>query len=159
LTPGVQAQKRDPDRLVAVLVQPRQRQGLDRGAPVRADGGVRIEQTRQVTLDQGAERVAGEPGFVMEVPPRFIAAFADQLLGGFVEGVPQLRDGDFGEPGGAGCVPGQFAQRGRDRGLVGGSERACLTGSPERLGRSPRDRNRPAAPWRVPRRCSSPERR
>ena len=68
--PGVEAQQRDPDRLVAQRFQPGQAQGLDGGPPVDIDGGGAVEQAGQGAGDQLAERVAQQPGLVEELPGR-----------------------------------------------------------------------------------------
>ena len=76
--PGVQAQQRDPDRLVAQRLEPGQAERLDRGAPVDLDVGVVVEQAGQGAGDELAERVAQQPGLVEELPGRLVLAGLDR---------------------------------------------------------------------------------
>jgi hypothetical protein len=96
---------------------------LDGGPPVDSDGGGAVEQSGEGTGHQLTEGVAEQPGLIQEVPRRLVAAIVDQVSGGVVEQLPQLRDGDFPHPGVAAGIAGQVLQGGLDHDLAGGSER------------------------------------
>ena len=150
--PGVEAQQRDPDRFVAQRFQPGQAQGLDGRPPVDLDGGGAVEQAGEGTGDQLAEGVAEQPGLVQEVPGRLVAACGDQVWGGVVQQLPQLRDGDFPQPGVAAGIAGEVLQRGLDHDLIGGSERhppvaeALAADQPTDQGQPAAEHNRGPAP-------------
>ena len=81
-----------PDRLVAQVVEPRQAQRLDRGAPVDLDVGVVVEEAGQGAGDQLAERVAQQPGLVEELPGGGVLGSAlTRSSVGLSQQVPQLR--------------------------------------------------------------------
>ena len=118
--PGVEAQQRDPDRLVAQRVEAGQAQRLDRGTPVDLDVGVVVEEAGEGAGDELAERVAQEPGLVEELPAGLVLAGLDEVLGRVVQQVPQLGDGRLAQVGVAGGVAGEDLQRvADDVGLVG----------------------------------------
>ena len=107
-SPAVQAEQGDADRLVAERFEPGQAQGLDRGPPVNVDGAVAVEQAGEGAGDQLAEGVAEQPGLVEEMPARLVAALGDKIIGGIVQQLPQLRDGDLPHPAVAVRVAGQM---------------------------------------------------
>jgi hypothetical protein len=103
---------------------------LDGRPPVDSDGGGAVEQSGEGTGHQLAEGVAEQPGLIQEVPGRLVAACGDQVWGGVVQQLPQLRDGDFPQPGVAAGIAGQILQGGFDHDLVAGAERHPLVAEP-----------------------------
>ena len=96
---------------------------MDGRLPVDVDAGVVVEKAGEGAADELAEGVAQQPGLVQEVPGRLVPAFGDQLVGGVVQQLPQLRDGDLLQARMSVAVPGQVLQGALDNNLVGGPER------------------------------------
>jgi len=124
--PRVQAGQPDADSVVPEGLQPFQGQRLDRRGPVDVDVGVLVEHPGEVPGDQLGEGVPQQPGPVEEPLPGLVPAGVDQLVAGFVDAVPQLRDRDGPQRRVAGAVPGQLAQHRVDDPFVTGRERDPL---------------------------------
>ncbi|MDN5797964.1 MAG: hypothetical protein L0H79_19770 [Intrasporangium sp.] len=121
--PGVEAGQGDADGVVTEGLEPGEAQGLDGGVPVDVDGGVVVEQAGQGPGDELAEGVAQEPGVVEELLPAGVPAFGDEGVGGRIERLPQLGDGDLPQPALPVGVAGEVGEGGLDDDLVGGPER------------------------------------
>jgi hypothetical protein len=93
------------------------------GAPVDVDAGVVVEQAGEGSADELADGVAQQPGLVQEVPGRLVPALGDQFVGGVVQQLPQLGDGDLFQVRVSVGVPGQVLQCALDDDLVGWPER------------------------------------
>ena len=103
-----------------------QGEGLDGGAPVGVEGGGGVEEAGELAFAEDAEGVAEPAGGVVEVAARVVAAVGDELVGGLVEGGPELGQGHGGELG-LGAVPaGEVAQHSGDGAALGGGERDVL---------------------------------